>query len=122
MAKHEACEEGTINAAYEAFKETYDNIIEVGRSRGWGLEDLPEPLDGLPKELYIPYAKSLLLKGLKRLCKEIEADVIESAKQCGVDVVLDEEENKGGINYVNQTSKPVGNHSRRPSGPLCQPV
>lgn len=92
MEKPEACEEGTIKAAYEAFKETYDNIIETGRSRGWGLEDLPEPLDGLPKELYIPYAKSLLLKGLKRLCEEIKADVIESAKQCGVDVVIDEED------------------------------
>lgn len=112
MAKPEACEEGAINAAYEAFKETYDNIIEVGRSRSWGLEDLPEPLDGLPKEIYIPYAKSLLLKGLKRLCKEIEADVIESAKQCGVDVVLDEEENKGGINMLKSYNpiKACGQH------------
>ena len=73
---------------------------------------MPEPLDGLPKELYIPYAKSLLLKGLKRLCKEIEADVIESAKQCGVDVVLDEEENKGGINMLKSYNpiKACGQH------------
>lgn len=92
MAGIKGPEEGTINAAYEAFKETYDNIIEVGRSRNWGLEDLPEPLYGYPKELYIPYAKSLLLKGLKRLCKEIEADIIESAKQCGADIIINDEE------------------------------
>ena len=92
MAKFKGPEEGTINAAYEAFKETYDNIIEVGRCRNWGLEGLPEPLYGYPKELYIPYAKSLLLKGLKRLCKEIEADVIASAKQCGADIIIDDEE------------------------------
>lgn len=85
MAETKGCEEGTINAAYEAFKETYDNIIEI-------VEVLPEPLYGYPKELYIPYAKSLLLKGLKRLCKEIEADVIESAKQCGADIIIDDEE------------------------------
>lgn len=31
MAETKGYEEGTINAAYEAFKETYDNIIEIGR-------------------------------------------------------------------------------------------
>lgn len=35
MAETKGCEEGTINAAYEAFKETYDNIIEIGRNRNW---------------------------------------------------------------------------------------
>ena len=89
MAKFKGYEEKVINSAYEVFKEAYDDAVKVGLDR---LPELPE-LNGCAKEMCICYGKNLLLEGLKKLGKEIEADVITTAKQCGAEIIIEKDEN-----------------------------
>lgn len=90
MAKFEAYEEKLISLAYEMFKEAYDDAIKVGLDK---VDEVPE-LNGCAKGLYICYGKNLFLEGLKKLGKEIEADVIATAKQYGAEIIIIEKQRR----------------------------
>lgn len=69
-------EEKTIDAACNAFRETYDNIIKIGFVKTL---DRPE-LKNYPKEILMAYGQTLILKGIKKFTVELENEVNKTLK------------------------------------------
>lgn len=72
-------EQKTVNAACEAFKETYNDIVD-----GANIENLPLPIH--LKKLGIIHARYLVLKGAQKFTAELEKEIEEDANAYGVTI------------------------------------